>query len=72
MGWHLGRQNCEHYDQNRRCRIHLLPWWLRWLPIPGGRETCILDRAPLLDETLRCPDQKQRPRPAPPGAVIGK
>jgi hypothetical protein len=69
---HRGRQNCQHYDLNRRCRIHLLPWWLRWLPIPGGRETCILDRVPLMDASeLSCPDQKPWPRPDPPRSQSG-
>ena len=60
-----GRPNCQNLDNYRRCRVHLLPWWLRWLA-PSGRETCILDGPIPQDGKLECPDQVEWPRPAPP------
>jgi len=62
---HFGRQNCEHYDNWRRCRVHTLPWWVRWLH-PKGRPPCVLDMQrdfPAQDGDEGCPDQKPLPRP---------
>lgn len=65
MGWHLGRPNCVHLDNFRRCRVHTMPAWIRWF-IPKVRPACILDGQLPQDGELTCPDQKPRPRPAPP------
>lgn len=72
MGHRLGRPNCRHLDNYRRCRVHpLLPWWIRWLA-PGGRPICLLDREPPQDGEATCPDQRPRPRPAPPAPMKGE
>lgn len=65
---YFARPNCQHLDNWRRCRIHTLPWWVRWLA-PLGRPTCVLDQQrymPAQDEEEGCPDQKPFPRPDPP------
>lgn len=73
---HLAPPNCQHLDNWRRCRVHKLPWWQRWL-VPGGRPPCILDVAryrPPQDGEVTCPDQKPRPllRPVGPSPVRAK
>lgn len=67
------KQNCQHLDNWNRCKVHTLPWWIRWFH-PQGRPPCILDlqrNFMFQDETPGCPDQKPYPRPAPPRSGSG-
>ena len=63
MVW-IGAPNCAHLDNYRRCRVHKMPWGLRWT---GARPACILDRPmPPRDGKWTCPDQIAVPRPSGP------
>jgi hypothetical protein len=67
------RPNCQHLDNWRRCKVHMAPWWIRWL-LPKGRPPCVLDQQRvfrLQDEEFGCADQRPYPRPAPPQSSSG-
>jgi hypothetical protein len=70
---YFGRQNCQHLDNWNHCKVHAMPWWIRWLH-PKGRPPCILDLQRdflLQDEVPGCPDQKPYPRPSAPKSGSG-
>jgi hypothetical protein len=74
MGWQA-RTNCQHLDNWDRCRVHTVPWWIRWL-MPKGRPPCVFHsmaaRRELQDGRVECRDQLGLPRPAPPAPMPRK
>lgn len=57
-----------HLDNWRRCRVHTLPRWIRWLH-PKGRPPCVYeyDYTPQDGEVI-CAEQEPYPMPPPPMA----
>lgn len=63
---YIGRTNCQHLDNWRHCRVHTLPWWVRWIA-PKGRPACVFEVGyNPQDGVVTCPDQLPYPRPPPP------
>lgn len=63
--------NCIHRDNWNRCKVHVAPWWLRWL-LPKGRPACVFSMPYTpQDGKVECAEQEEYhghyPRsPAPP------